>query len=772
MWYPIERRREERISGRSLLLVFRYTETIVLVQLIHNGIVIPEPPEPTGLRITVRGREVALTPEQEEMALAWARKKDTDYVRDPVFAANFMRDFSAALGIDPPLTINEVDFSRYEAYVDEERAAKEDLSPEQRKEQAAQRKAEREALKAKYGYAIVNGQRVELGTYLTEPSGIFMGRGQHPLRGRWKEGARASDVTLNLSPDAPSLDNPDFQVVWQPDSLWVARWKDKLSDKMKYIWLGDTAPLRQEREADKFDKAIRLESHVDAVRGCIQRDLRSDEARVRMIATACYLIDQLCLRVGDEKDADEADTVGATTLRAEHIIIHSDTEVEIRFLGKDSVEWHKRIELPELVVASLRELADTARSSGDGGAETRNGRNLQLFPNVTSRDVNVYLSEIMPGLTAKVFRTYHATRAVSDSLEGSGVEADDPEYLKWEAANLANLEAAMLCNHTKQYKGDWARTKGRYQERQEKAKERIERYRLQIAEALEKRKALEEEAKTKAEEAATPELRRQVRARYRQRIASAQERLQSARERRKRAENALGKVKAQLAIASEKRQWNLGTSLKSYIDPRIYYRWGRQVDYDVLEYYYPATLRRKFAWVRAVEDQQMQDELPDDLEITVRACMTADLKAVVCFFQKVLERYPHADLPLDMERIEKRYLPSLEEDWQEAFIAIKDDEVVGFAAVGPVWMLDEETLLDAFGVLPPAPHSEAVAALLARATTHRLRAYRLQHPKEDFVLCPQDDAWFELAPDLADAFDVDQEEGVDAGEEEVEAAQS
>jgi hypothetical protein len=58
------------------------------------------------------------------------------------------------------------------------------------------------------------------------------------------------------------------------------------------------------------------------------------------------------------------------------------------------------------------------------------------------------------------------------------------------------------------------------------------------------------------------------------------------------------KVKAQYSIASKKRTWNLGTSLKSYIDPRVYYEWGQQVDYDVLEKYYPKALRRKFAWVK------------------------------------------------------------------------------------------------------------------------------------------------------------------------------
>ena len=58
------------------------------------------------------------------------------------------------------------------------------------------------------------------------------------------------------------------------------------------------------------------------------------------------------------------------------------------------------------------------------------------------------------------------------------------------------------------------------------------------------------------------------------------------------------KIKTQASIASKKRTWNLGTSLKSYIDPQVYYEWGQRTDYDVLEKYYPKALRRKFAWVR------------------------------------------------------------------------------------------------------------------------------------------------------------------------------
>ena len=105
-----------------------------------------------------------------------------------------------------------------------------------------------------------------------------------------------------------------------------------------------------------------------AVRAHIKKGLTDPDPKRRMVATACYLIDQLCMRVGDEKDSDEADTVGATTLRPEHITLHDDRTAEFRFLGKDSVLWHKKIDLPDQVWQNLQELNEQARppnSSGD-----------------------------------------------------------------------------------------------------------------------------------------------------------------------------------------------------------------------------------------------------------------------------------------------------------------------------------------------------------------------------------------------------------------------
>ena len=565
----------------------------MLTQLIHNGILVPQVPLPSRLELTIRGKRRELAPRQIEMAMAWAKKIGTPYVEDPGFVKNFMRDFSEALGLHPPLAVDEVDFSEAIAIVQAERIAKERLTPEERKVLAAARKAERERLKEIYGHASVNDERVELGNYIAEPSGIFMGRGKHPLRGKWKAGAQQSDITLNLSRDAPMPEGEWAGRVWEENSLWVAKWEDKLTGKLKYVWLSDTASVKQEREAAKFDKLWALEDRIGEIRERIEKDLDSDDPKRRMVATACYLIDELCLRVGAEKDPDEADTVGATTLRPEHVTLHQDGTAEFKFLGKDSVLWHKKIQPPPVVLQNLQELVQNARPSGSGSNDKP-----QIFPTIDSGHVNAYLGEILPGLTAKVFRTHHATQAVRESLASSEVQARDPDYEKWGAVVQANLEAAVLCNHYKTAPANWKDRRERSDEKRTKAQETVEQYRALARQAHEALSALQREAREKKAQAQTDEQRERAQARYAKKIEQAKKKVETAQNKLKRAEAALGKLKIQETVASRGRTWNLGTSLKSYIDPRVYHRWGQQVDYDVLERYYPKTLQRKFAWVK------------------------------------------------------------------------------------------------------------------------------------------------------------------------------
>lgn len=725
-------------------------------QLIHNGIIVPEPPVPLGLSIRIGGQKLALTPSQEEMAMAWARKKGTPYADDPVFQANFLKDFLPALGITGSLTLDDIDFADCIHVVNKERYHNSHMSKDDRKAIAAKRKAQREALKAKYGYAIVDGQRVELGNYMAEPSGLFMGRGQHPLRGRWKQGASQADITLNLSPDAPRPEGIWKEIVWQPDSLWVARWDDKLSGKTKYVWLADTTPIKQSREAGKFDKALRLKDEIDTVRAAIERDLQNERPRIRMIATACYLIDALCLRVGDEKDPDEADTVGATTLRPEHVKFLANGKVEFRFLGKDSVEWRKKIELPQQVRANLEELVRNARPSSNSSGLARDLP--QLFPDIDSSHVNRYLSGILPGLSAKVFRTFRATDAVHATLEAAAVKAASPEYIKWQTVAQANLRAAELCNHTKKAGVNWSAIQSRYEERLAKAEQRQQAAQLSLENAKKSLQDLRQELQSLTESEMTDKSVNKV-SRLQTRIETARNKLAGLQERRDRASMAVGKIKSQMAIAKQKRTWNLGTSLKSYIDPRVYHRWGEKVDYDVLAKYYPTILQRKFAWVR-LSDEHV--ERPETRVVVARTCLQTDVPKLAGLLSAVLAEHPDAELDNEPRDIARRYLPALEKPWCETVAAFDEDgRAVGFAVLGPEWQDEREHFLDVFGLVMPGDLAGSAAEILAGEIQTRLRIFQAQNPRREYTLRATDDRWFEYAPELAEALgftDADDEE--------------
>jgi DNA topoisomerase-1 len=147
----------------------------------------------------------------------------------------------------------------------------------------------------------------------------------------------------------------------------------------------------------------------------------------------------------------------------------------------------------------------------------------------------------------------------------------------------------------------------------QRARERLQKYKdkakLRSAQAREDKDALtrlRREAREKQAAAKTGKQRQQVHARYAKKIGRVKKKVEAAQGRLERAQAALDKAQTQDDVATRKRTWNLGTSLKSYIDPRVFYEWGQKVDYDVLERYYPTALRRKFAWVResAVEDSQ------------------------------------------------------------------------------------------------------------------------------------------------------------------------
>lgn len=590
----------------------------------HNGVLIPEPYQGKGLTVKVKGKEVKLTTEQEELAVAWAKKVGTPYVEDKVFAKNFHSDFSEKLGIK--VKPGDVDFLAIVALVEKEREYKKSLPKEEKKQLAADRKVVREANKEKYGHAYVDGEKMELANYVAEPSSIFMGRGKHPMRGKWKQGPVKEDVILNLSPEAPRPEGNWKEIVWEPEAIWIARWQDKLSGKMKYVWFSDSCSFKQEKEIEKFNKAASFKKNLPKVKKHIENNLSSEDIKRRKTATVCFLIDKLKIRVGDEKDPDEADTVGASTLRKEHIQINGDGTVSFNFLGKDSVPHIFTTDLPDLVIKNLEEFSSNTDAA--------------LFDGVGSSQVSEFLDEVMTGLSAKVFRTLYATDAVKSKLDKTPVDADKPEYIKKYVATIANLEAAKVCNHKRTISNNWESSlqkkkdrlvvlKNRAKIAQKKIKQQIkdaqtkhedrmvkQTERLMAAEAkLEQYKKQLDEKKSQGNDVATLNKRvkrqRELVTRQKQRIKDLKtkqvERIQKLNERlenrKERDATGLDKMKLKIIVQKETRDYNVSTSLKSYIDPRVYYEWGKKVQYDWKQYY-AKSLHKKFSWLDCQEDKK------------------------------------------------------------------------------------------------------------------------------------------------------------------------
>ena len=505
----------------------------------HNGIAFPPPFESKGISIRIKGERVSLSPDAEEMTYQWAKKKDTPYVKDVVFQKNFLSDFVKVLPEKfKKVSFSDIDFSDAFKVVDEEKDSKIAMTIEEKKKLAATRKEIKEKMKTVYGKAIIDGKEVDVANWMAEPPGLFIGRGDHPIRGRWKPRVTEKDVTLNLGKEAKVPQGKWGEIIHEQDFMWLASWEDHLTAKRKYVWLSDTSDLKQERDRMKYDKAAKLAEHINKVLDAIVKKMSDKDEKIRRVATVSYLIYKTAMRVGDEKDPDEADTVGATTLRVEHIILRPGV-IEFDFLGKDSVRWKKPLPVGEQEKAFYENLKKFT--------EKKKPEDL-IFDGITSRHVNEFLGGVVKDLTAKVFRTYLATNVVKSYLKKVDRIDSKSENIKIYHAKLANLEAAITCNHKRTIPKN-------FEESLQKKKD-----------ALKKLK----DVKPKTEKQS--------------------EKLKQREE----------KLKLTIELTEKTKDYNLGTSLRNYVDPRVIKAWSDQVGLE-WEKLYTSALQKKFQWVTKVQ---------------------------------------------------------------------------------------------------------------------------------------------------------------------------
>ena len=536
----------------------------------HNGILFPPAYEAHGIKVKIKGESIEIDLNQEEMIYQWAKKKDTAYAQDKVFQKNFTEDFAKTLPSKfKNISYQDIDFSHAYKIVDKEKDLREMMTKEEKKALAVKRKELREKLVQKYGIAIMDGKEVDVANYMAEPPGIFIGRGEHPLRGRWKPRVTAKDVTLNLGKEAKVPEGVWGKIVHDNDSMWLAGWTDYLTEKRKYVWLADTAGLKQDRDKEKYEKAVKLSKEIGKIKDQIVKDMKNKDPKISRISTVCYLIYRTAMRVGDEKDPDEADTVGATTLRKEHINI-TDNAIEFDFLGKDSVRWKETVKAEgndKQFQENLKRLIQNKKPKDE------------IFEDITSRHVNAYYSSIVNGLTAKVFRTYLATTVVKNYLkEHDNMKGKTPNE-KLYHAKLANLEAAIMCNH----KRTIPKT---FEDALENKRETLKNINKEqpwkkTLDALKKAESLEDKMDAQKKNKA-------------KKIKTLNEQIKKQKEKHK---ERIEKLQLQIDLSEKTKDYNIGTSLRNYIDPRIFKAWTNEVGVE-WEKLYTTALQKKFLWVQ------------------------------------------------------------------------------------------------------------------------------------------------------------------------------
>ncbi|KAL5373221.1 hypothetical protein PMIN02_012468 [Paraphaeosphaeria minitans] len=414
----------------------------------HNGVVFPPEyqPLPKHVKLIYGGIPVTLHPEAEEVATFFGGMlNSTHNMENPTFVKNFFEDFSTLLkktghGKDKDgntvkiTSFDKCDFKPIFEWFESERAKKKALSAAEKKAL----KAEKDEAEAPYMFCTWDGRKQKVGNFRVEPPSLFRGRGEHPKTGRVKKRVMPEQITINIGKEAKVPEPPTGhrwkEVKHDQEGTWLAMWQENINGAYKYVMLAANSDIKGQSDFKKFEKARELKKHIDRIRTDYKRDLKGEKMADRQRATAIYLIDQFALRAGNEKGEDEADTVGCCSLKFEHVTLKPPNKVIFDFLGKDSIRFYDEVTVDEQVFKNLKIFKKAPKTTGD-----------DIFDRLTTSALNKHLTSYMPGLTAKVFRTYNASWTMARLLKEMKATGAIPEKVK--QYNDANREVAILCNH-------------------------------------------------------------------------------------------------------------------------------------------------------------------------------------------------------------------------------------------------------------------------------------------------------------------------------------
>jgi DNA topoisomerase IB len=192
----------------------------------------------------------------------------------------------------------------------------------------------------------------------------------------------------------------------------------------------------------KFDRVLQAARKLPAARRAVMRDLDLEGMPLeRADAVAVRLLDLGYFRIGSDIYADTNGSFGLTTLEKRHVSRSQDTLV-FRFEGKSGIEHSIEIDDPKLM-----EVLDSLRRRR-GGSERLLAYQLQRrWRDLDSTAVNTYIRGLFEDLTAKDFRTWHATVLAAAALAATD-EPGDTKRSRQRAIKEAVSEVAEYLGNT------------------------------------------------------------------------------------------------------------------------------------------------------------------------------------------------------------------------------------------------------------------------------------------------------------------------------------
>ncbi|XP_077231534.1 DNA topoisomerase 1 alpha-like [Tasmannia lanceolata] len=533
----------------------------------HSGVIFPPPYKPHGVKMLYNGQPVDLTPEQEEVATMFAVMKDTEYATKQRFIDNFMNDWRVILGRNHVIKKFELcDFTPIYEWHQNEKEKKKQMSTEEKKAVKDEKLKQEE----KYMWAIVDGVKEKVGNFRVEPPGLFRGRGEHPKMGKLKRRIHPSDITINIGRKVPVPECPIPGQRWKEVKhdntvTWLAFWNDPINPKeFKYVFLAASSSLKGQSDKEKYEKARLLKDYIHGIRATYTKDFMTKDVTKRQIAVATYLIDKLALRAGNEKDDDEADTVGCCTLKVENVTLLPPNKLQFDFLGKDSIRYFNTVEVELPVYKAIGQFR-TGKKDGD-----------DLFDQLDTSKLNAHLKELMPGLTAKVFRTYNASFTLDELLNKETKDGNLAE--KAAVYQRANKEVAIICNHQRSVSKSHGAQMSRLSEKMDELKGVLEELKVDLSRAKKGKPPLKD-ADGKTKKNLAPEV-------LEKKIAQTNAKIE--------------KMELDMKIKEDLKTVALGTSKINYCDPRITVSWCKRHEVPI-EKIFNKSLLAKFAWAMDVD---------------------------------------------------------------------------------------------------------------------------------------------------------------------------